>query len=401
MKKILIVNKFLYPNGGSETYIFELGKQLQEAGCKVQYFGMNDSRNIVGNNAGSYTSNMDFSSRKLSKILYPIKIIYSVEARKTIRKVLQDFQPDVVHLNNFNFQITPSIIYEIRKYEKGIGKSVKIIYTAHDYQLVCPNHMMRCPITDSNCDRCLDGSYVNCVKGKCIHGSTIKSILGALEGWLYRFLVTYKEIDTVICPTEFMQKQLENHPDLKGRTVVKHNFTTVSAKNKNRQKLKEDYVIYFGRYSKEKGMETLLKACKALPEISFVFAGKGPYEEQINSISNIKNLGFLTPEQLKPYIEKAKFSIYPSEWYENCPFSVMESIQYGTPVLGANIGGIPELIHVGVNGELFESGNVDDLIRKIELLYKKESNIEGNEFFSLKDYTDWLLGICRCGQGGQ
>ena len=116
--KILIVNKFLYPNGGSETYIFEIGKQLQKMGHEVQYFGMEHEGRVVGNHAESYTSNMDFHTGKLGKLLYPFKIIYSKEARKKIRVVLDDFKPDVVHLNNFTYQITPSILYEIRQYEK-------------------------------------------------------------------------------------------------------------------------------------------------------------------------------------------------------------------------------------------------------------------------------------------
>ena len=113
--KILIVNKFLYPNGGSETYIFEIGKQLQKMGHEVQYFGMEHEGRVVGNHAESYTSNMDFHTGKLAKLLYPFKIIYSSEARKKIRQVLKDFKPDVIHLNNFNFQLTPSIILEIQK----------------------------------------------------------------------------------------------------------------------------------------------------------------------------------------------------------------------------------------------------------------------------------------------
>ena len=112
--KILLVNKFLYPNGGSETYIFELGKELVRQGHEVQYFGMEHEGRVVGNHAESYTSNMDFHSGKLDKLLYPFKIIYSVEARQKIRAVLDDFSPDVVHLNNINFQLTPSIIYELR-----------------------------------------------------------------------------------------------------------------------------------------------------------------------------------------------------------------------------------------------------------------------------------------------
>lgn len=401
MKKVLIVNKFLYPNGGSETYIFELGKQLQKEGYEVQYFGMQDERNIVGNHAESYTNNMDFHTGKFSRLMYPFKIIYSTEARRAIRKVLDDFGPDVVHLNNFNFQITPSVIYEVKKYEKQSGHKVKIIFTAHDYQLICPNHMLRCPETEENCEKCIDGAYINCMKGNCIHNSKVKSILGMAEGYFYKCFKAYRYIDTVICPSRFIQEKLEHNPLLRGKTVLMYNFVTAAdSADRSGESKKEDYVVYFGRYSREKGIETLLKACESLPHIRFVFAGKGPLEEQVDRIKNIENKGFLTGNELKEVIKRARFSIYPSQWYENCPFSVMESIQYGTPVLGADIGGIPELIDENVTGELFESGNGEELTQKIEKLWndteltgKYSQNCLDKKFMTLEWYADWMKKI--------
>ena len=398
MKKVLIVNKFLYPNGGSETYIFELGRQLKANGYEVQYFGMEDERNIVGNEAGSYTGNMDFHGGKLSKLLYPFKIVYSLDARRAIRKVLDNFKPDVVHLNNFNFQITPSVIYEIKKYERQTGKRVKILFTAHDYQLVCPNHMLRCPKTEENCSRCIDGAYINCIKGNCIHNSKVKSILGAVEGYFYRCFKAYRFIDTVICPSGFIQEKLEHNPLLKGKTVLMYNFATIKEEaEKGNACSKGDYVVYFGRYSREKGIETLVKTCEKLPHIRFLFAGKGPLEELVNQTSNIENRGFLNGKELENLIKGAKFSIYPSRWYENCPFSVMESIQYGTPVIGANIGGIPELIDENVTGELFESGNEEELKQKIEKLWNDSSLVEeyrrnclSKSFTTLEEYCEQL-----------
>ncbi len=365
--KILIVNKFLYPNGGSETYIFEIGKQLKKMGHEVQYFGMEHEGRIVGNRVESYTSNMDFHGGKLSKLFYPFKIIYSKEARKKIRVVLEDFKPDVVHLNNINFQITPAILYEIRDYEKKTKKKIKTIFTAHDYQWVCPNHMMYIPTTGEICNRCLGGKYGNCAKYKCIHGSTVKSILGSMESWLYHKRKTYDMVDTIICPSEFMACQLKTDGILKNKLVTMHNFLTVSPIQT--LPVKEDYVLYFGRYSQEKGIATLLEVCKELPHISFVFAGSGPLKEVVGTVSNITDKGFRSGKDLQDLIAKARFSIYPSEWYENCPFSVMESQMLGTPVIGADIGGIPELIREGIDGDLFESGNVTDLKNRIENLW--------------------------------
>ena len=394
--KILMVNKFLHPNGGSETYIFKLGAYLQSQGHEVQYFGMEHEGRIVGNRVNAYTSNMDFhGGSKLSKLLYPIKTIYSAEARKKIRLVLDDFQPDVCHLNNFNYQLTPSIILEIRKWEKQSGHKCKIVYTAHDGQLVCPNHLMKNPNTNELCGKCLGGHYLNCTKGRCIHGSFAKSAVGTMEAIFWKWMGVYKQIDKVICCSNFLKTKLDTDPVLAQRTVAIHNFVDVIEHGTVNKK---DYVIYFGRFSEEKGVATLVRAAKELPEISFVFAGSGPLEHLLADVPNIRNVGFHTGNALKTLISEARFSVYPSECYENCPFSVMESQMYGTPVLGADIGGIPELIRVGETGELFESGDVDQLKQKLGVLWSDQEKIKlyadhcrNTSFDSLNQYTLKLL----------
>lgn len=373
--KILMVNKFLFQNGGSETYIFELGKQLESEGHEVQYFGMEHPERIVGNRVNSYTPGMDFHTGKLSRIFYPLRIIYSKTARKKIRCVLEDFGPDVVHLNNFNFQLTPSIIYEIKKYEKSAGKRIKILYTAHDTQLVCPNHLMRIPATGELCQRCLSQGFYECTRNSCIHNSKLKSLCASLEAGLYKKLKTYRYIDCVLCPSYFMEQQMLNRSEFVGKTKVLHNFIAADSLGEEKITDQGGYVVYFGRFSQEKGIGTLLKVCRSLPQIPFVFAGSGPLEEQVNETSNINNVGFLNGEELFALIRGARFSIIPSECYENCPFSVMESISCGTPVIGSRIGGIPELIEEGKTGELFVPGDAKALLTKIEELWNDEDKL--------------------------
>ncbi len=368
--KVLMVNKFLYPNGGSETYIFKLGDALKAKGHEVQYFGMEHEGRCVGNNVNAYTSDMDFhNASKLEKMTYPLKTIYSKEARQKIRLVLDDFQPDVVHLNNFNYQLTPSIILEIVAWRKETGHKCKIVFTAHDYQLVCPNHMCNNPGTGENCEKCLTGSFMNCTKGKCIHGSTAKSFIGTLEASFWKMNGTYKYIDTFICCSNFMKTKLDTNPLFAKKTVALHNFIDEIPWV---EVTKEDYILYFGRFSEEKGVRTLIEAAKRLPEVNFVFAGKGPLESLLDGIDNIKNVGFKSGEELADLVRKAKASVYPSEWYENCPFSVMESQLYGTPVIGADIGGIPELIKNGKTGTLFKAGDVDALCDAIHRLWQDD-----------------------------
>lgn len=397
--RVLIVNKFLHPNGGSETYIFKIGEQLKKTGHEVQYFGMEHPKRIVGNRVESYTSNMDFHTGKLQKLLYPFRIIYSVEARRKIRLVLDDFQPDVVHLNNFNFQLTPSILYEIRSFEKKDGKRVKIVFTAHDYQLVCPNHLLQVPATGEMCTRCLEGHVSNCTRYRCIHNSGVKSLLGTVEGWLYQRLHAYRKIDTVICPSRFMEEKLSVSPDLAGKTKVLYNFVDRVESEKWEKK---PYVLYFGRYCKEKGTQTLLEVCRKLPEIPFVFAGGGPMEEDVNGLPNVENRGFLSGEELRRVIGEAVLTVFPSEWYENCPFAVMESQIYGTPVIGADIGGVPELMEDGKTGELFQSGDVQVLTEKIsrlwnerELVKKYTENCRNCKFDTVEEYCMKLMDLYK------
>ncbi|MCQ2523341.1 MAG: glycosyltransferase [Lachnospiraceae bacterium] len=365
--KFLIINKFLYPNGGSETYIFKLGECLKSQGHEVEYFGMEHVGRCVGNSVNAYTSDMDFhGGSKLSKLTYPIKTIYSKEARIQIRKVLDDFKPDVCHLNNFNYQLTPSIILEIVKWRKENNRECKILFTAHDYQLVCPNHMMNIPATHENCEKCLGGHFGNCLKNKCIHNSTAKSAVGTMEAVYWNFRGTYKYIDKIICCSEFLKSKMDTNPIFKDKTVAMHNFIDTAP---SMDVVKKDYILYFGRYSQEKGVKTLIEAAKRLPDIMFIFAGNGDLKDEIEAVENITNVGFKSGDELDRLIREAKFSVCPSEWYENCPFSVMESQERGTVVLGAAIGGIPELVIDGENGLLFKSGDVDDLVEKIGKLW--------------------------------
>lgn len=395
--RVLFINKFLHPNGGSETYIFKLGDYFKAQGHEVQYFGMEHEGRCVGNAVNAYTSDMDFhGGSKLSKLTYPFKTIYSKEARQKLRLVLDDFCPDVIHLNNFNYQLTPSMILEIEAWKKE-GHTCRLIFTAHDYQLVCPNHMCNNPNTNENCEKCLGGHFMNCTKGKCIHGSMAKSAIGTMEALFWKWKGTYQYIDKIICCSEFLKTKMDTNPLFAKKTVALHNFID---KVEWKDTQKKEYVLYFGRFSTEKGIGTLIQACKELPEVDFIFAGTGPLEKEIENIPNIKNVGFQTGEALEQLIREAQFSIYPSEWYENCPFSVMESQMYGTPVLGARIGGIPELIREGMTGELFTSGDKDELKEKIYQLWNHREkldtytmNCKNISFDTIEEYCEKLMRL--------
>ena len=221
--KVLLINKFLFPKGGAETYTFDVGKMLEEHGHEVQFFGLENEKNTVGNRVGSYVTNMDFSQGIKANLNAPFRIIYSREARKKIRAVLDDFQPDVVHLNNIQYHLTPSIILEINKWRKETKKQCKIIYTTHDYQLVCPSHGMF-DVNMKPCERCLDGHYIHCLQTKCLKNSRAKSFLGTLDGYMWKYSKAYSYVDAYICCSFFLKSKLDTQKRFRDKTIGLHNF---------------------------------------------------------------------------------------------------------------------------------------------------------------------------------
>lgn len=362
--KVLLVNKFHYLKGGSEKYYFELGKLLEENGHEVAYFSMKNEKNIHLNNKEYFVDEIDLNSNNKLKAL---DVIYSKENKKLMEKALDDFKPDIVHINNFQRQLSSSIISAIKK------RNIPIIYTAHDLQAICPNIVM---LNRENeiCNKCKNGKYYNCIKGKCIKNSTLKSLLGGIEGYYYRLHNIYNKIDHIITPSIFYEKELKKD-GIKNVTGL-HNFILLEDYQVETQD--EGYLLYIGRLSKEKGIFDLVKAMKDNKE-NLLIAGSGPEKEKIDKLikeekltKRVKLLGQLKPTEVKEYVRKAHVVVVPSVWYENCPYSVLETIAIGKPIIGADIGGIPELVIDGENGLLFESGNSKDLSKKISELYSNK-----------------------------
>ncbi len=372
--KILMVNKFLYPRGGSESYMLYLGEELEKLGHEVQYFGMYDEKNTVGNSKGLYTKNMDFHSTGIARFLYPLRIIYSFEARKKIMEVIESFKPDIVHMNNINFQLTPSIIYGAKK------KKVPVVQTVHDYQMICPNHLLYNFDKNTPCEKCVDLSHINCIKNKCIHGSLVKSILGVIEAKFYSFLKTYKKVDLFVCPSNFLERKLLSAKEYyKGKTKTIHNFIDKEKFSKEESKEK-DYILFVGRLSGEKGIELIKDTAKLLPEYKFVVAGSGPDEEILKGISNIHLAGFLTGEKLTELMGEAKVLLLPSVCYENCPLSILESHALGVPVVTMNKGGMAELVKDKVTGTLVDESTPEAISQKLK------ETLENEDYYkNLKD----------------
>ena len=362
--KILFVNKFLYTVGGCENYMIELAKTLNEQGHETQFFGCDSEKKTLSNEFGIYVKSYDDK-----KIFNPFTLVYNKKAGKQLSKLLDLYKPDIVHMNNISYHLTSSVIDACKK------KKVPVVMTVHDPQLVCPNHMLYRFDTKEICDECIQKkSFKPCLEHKCLKGSFLKSYLGYKESIRTHKLDSYSYISKLICPSEFIQSKLIAGGYSKEQTMVLRNFSNVQKSDKKISK--QDYVLFFGRLSEEKGIDVLLKAMP--DDIKLIIAGTGPLADMIKKVnkSNISYVGFKSGDELKKLIQGARFSIYPSKWYENCPLSIFESITLGTPVIAANQGGNVELIDDGINGVLYENCNVEDLNSKITALYNNSPLLE-------------------------
>lgn len=368
--KILMVNKFYYIKGGSETYYFSLKRQLEKMGHVVIDFSMKDEKNFDSPYSNYFVNNVDYSRNASikSKIKMASNIIYSKEAKEKFELLVQNEKPDIVHLHIFQHQISPSILDVCKKY------NLPTVYTAHDLKMICLNYKMM--HHGSICEDCKDGHLYHCALNKCVKDSFSKSIINVFEGYIHRCRKSYDAIDYIITPSYFYRRKFIEFGVQADRVIYIPNFLDRDNPKVNENNNSKKYLLYFGRLSEEKGIFTLIQAMEKI-DMDLYVVGSGPLKEGINkyikehNMTNIKMLGFKSGQELVDIVGNAKAVVLPSEWYENGPYSAIEALQVGRPIIGANIGGIPELIDN--NGYLFESGCSNDLIKSIEKMINEDS----------------------------
>lgn len=370
--KILMVNKFHYIKGGSETYYFALKRLLEANGHTVIDFSMKDEKNFPCQYRRYFVKNTDYSNSPglKEKLRVAGNIIYSREAKQKFRQLVMDTKPDLVHLHIFQHQLSPSILDVCKE------MNLPTVYTAHDLKMVCLNYKMM--HHGHLCEDCKGGKLYQCAKNRCVKESFFKSCINVAEGYLHKLRRSYDVIHTVITPSAFYKRKMEEFGVEADRLVHIPNFLDKTAPEVSDRPDKEQYYLYFGRLSEEKGVLTLMKAFETTPYKLYI-VGSGPIRDQLEvylndrKAENIRLFGFLQGSELTDIVGNAKAVILPSEWYENGPYSAIEALQLGRPILGSQIGGIPELVNG--NGALFPHGDVDALrqaVEKIEALSHEE-----------------------------
>lgn len=363
--KILAVNKFYYMKGGSEAYYFSLNNLCIEKGYEIIPFSMKDEKNFKSKYEEYFINNISYANMNLkTKIMNSAKMIYSVEAYKKIKKIVKDTKPDLAHLHIFQHQLSPSIIQALRR------EGIPIVNTIHDLKIICPNYKML--NKNGICEECKEGKYYNCFINSCIKNSKLDSLVTMFEAYLHKYLKSYLYVNKYICPSEFYRKKLLEFGIPENKVVHIPNYIDIKQFKPCYEA--QNYFIYAGRLSEEKGIKTLIKAMKYVKTSKLCILGAGPLESELRNevkdfkLNNIEFLGFKTGKELENIIRNSKFIIIPSEWYENCPMSVIEAMAYGKPVIGSNLGGIPELIQNEITGFIFSAGNEEEMASKINYL---------------------------------
>ena len=373
--KVLLVNKFHYKKGGSETYYFTLADALQKKGHEVVFFAMKDEeKNIPCDQEAYFVSNASVRGGIKSKLNMVLHIAYSKEAYTNMKKLLTDEKPDLVILNLVHKQITLSILDAIREYDANLP----VFWTMHDLIAVCPSYTML-DGAGNVCEKCLAGSFQPCVANKCMKGSALMSFLSKYEADYIRKKKWYDQVNLFICPSQFYQNKLKQAQFTASEIITLRNPLPLDTEYELHTD-NDGYVLYFGRLVKEKGVKTLIDAAQKA-DCRLVILGTGPMENELKAYAeempNVEFKGFRTGKALADYVNNSRCVVLPSEWYENGPYSAMEAMAVGKPLIVSNYGGLPELVDDGKNGYVYDVKNGSDALAEC---IRKMMQAEKNEY---------------------
>ncbi len=393
--KILLVNKFHYKKGGAETYYFTIAEALKKAGHEVIFFSMKHEKNLPCEQDKYFVENREYVNKTsmISKIKAYKNFVYSKEAYQNMSKLIEEEKPDLAILNNIHRQLTTSVVDALYEHK------IKIYWVVHDLIMLCPNYQM----LDGNgniCEDCCNGNFKNCIKKKCVKNSKIKSYLAVKESKYNLKHKTYDKIDKFITPSNFYREKLIQY-GFDGDKII-HIPNPLPTNFKFELNCLDDgYLVYFGRLSREKGIKVLIDVMKDI-DYKLVIVGTGPIEQELKEYSkNYNNIifkGFQSGNELDNIVKMSRCVVLPSEWYENGPYSAMEAMGKGEPLIVSNNGGLPELVENCVNGFIYS-----DLSEMNSCIYKiiKTDNYElmcvkslekAKEYFDCSKYLN-KLGI--------
>jgi len=359
--KILFANKFFYLKGGAEAVMFDEIDLMRQQQVEVVEFSMCDPRNRPSNYGSYFVSSKDYrSTSRARRLKSALSFIHSREAVDRISSLIRNEQPDILHCHNIYHQLTPSILNAASRF------NIPIVLTLHDYKLVCPVYTRLS--NGEVCTKCSDGRYEAVLVRRCADGSMGRSALLWAEARFHAVAGSYRRVNRFIAPSRFMRDAVVPRLGEDKVVYIPNGVDTYRIKDSGQD---EGFVLYLGRLSPEKGVETLLRAHAADNAAwRLVVAGSGPLQGDLQSRFPLAEFtGYLTGDALETRLREASMVVVPSEWHENNPLSILEAMAHAKPIVASRIGGIPELVRHGQTGLLFEPKNAQQLSNHIRMLF--------------------------------
>ena len=366
--RILYCNKYNFAFSGTEAYIFSAMEMMRQRGHETALFSMIDPRGDATPYDRYFVSHREFQHAKgvLNRARLTGHAVYSIEARRKLRGLIQGFHPDIAHVRNIYHHLSPSILWELK------AQGVPVVYHLNDFKLLCPSYNM--VSSGQPCERCKGGKFVNVVREPCYAGGRARSTVLALEAYVHRWLGTYdKCVDVFLAPSEFVKNKLVEYGWSESRITVLPHFQEACADSQPHPGT-AGTALYFGRLSAEKGVQDLLQAGAEVADLRVVIAGDGPLRAEVEnrvriaSLRNVRFVGHVTGTALQDLIAQSQFTIFPSHAYETFGKSILESYAQARPVIASDLGSRRELVHDGETGILYAPADYSQLVAAMKFL---------------------------------
>jgi len=351
MKIIIAHNRYQQP-GGEDVVVRQETEMLRNAGHQVLLYERSNHETER------------FTGIKQAALF--AHTTWSPDTRREFEALLSRERPDIVHVHNTFVMISPSI------YGACKTAGVPVVQTLHNYRLFCPAHTF---LRDGvPCEDCVNRSLLSSVRHRCYRGSAAASAAAATMLAVNRLLGTYREdIHCYIALTEFARAKFVECGLPVKKVAVKPNF--IHPDPGERQSI-GNWAVFMGRLAPEKGVATALRAWKLLsPEMELKIIGDGPALDDLRQIAsqlevrNVTFLGRLPRHEAFEYLARARFLLFPSEWYESFPMTILEAYAHGVPVVASRLGVMPEIVKEKHTGLLFEPRDPESLAGVVKTLW--------------------------------
>ena len=364
--RILFCNKYNYPFSGTEVYMFEAMKLLRSRGHEVALFSMTDSRGEPTPYDHHFMPFTDFKAQHgwFHSVGLAAHAIYSVEARRRLRAMVSEFQPDIAHVRNIYHHLSPSILWELK------AQAIPVVYHLNDFKVLCASYNL--VLRGEACEACRGGEFWHALQKKCYPGRGAQIALTA-EAYVHKWLGTYRKcVDCFLAPSQFVREKFVEHGWDPSRFEVLPHFQLVKGLAEN--SAENEPLLYFGRLSAEKGVADLLHAMRQLPDLRLVIAGDGPERGRLQQLAvdlglaNVEFAGHIRGAELDRAIANSRFTVLPSHAYETLGKTILESYAHARAVVATDMGSRRELVDPGQTGLLYRTGDVDELASAIRFL---------------------------------